>query len=460
MSFFSRMPRFSIAAGLLLLLMAPLASRAQDANPDARSITLNEAVDIALRQSIPLQRAENNLERRRIAVASERMDFAPSLSASVGGSQSYGRSFVQNEGQVVNQTTSGMDAGVRANINLFNGFADVASLEAAKRNAESGRYSLARSREDVIFQVIQHYLTLIENREQVQIQEKNVQARESRLAQINEGVEVGNLPASDLYRQQAQVASAERDLLRAQHAFQLSVLRLQQLLQLDPDGVYEFTAPPLDETPAAAQVANVSQLLRTAYERRSDIEAQRLSMQATRQQVRAARSGYWPSIGLSFGYGSTYSNAIPLAFQDQFADRNRGGSISLSLSVPIFDRMQTHHTVQEQEVAYRNAELEMQQLRDEVALEVRQAYLDYQMAQKELDVTAKQVAAAERALRAEEARYDAGLTTLVALNEAQASYVQATSDQIATRYAYLFRQKLLDYYTGRLQAERIFGVDS
>lgn len=447
--------RLSCAAFLIALLAASPPALAQTPE-DARRISLDEAVDIALRQSIPLAQAENEVEQRRIAVASERMDFAPGVSLSLGGGQSYGRSFLQNEGQVVNRTASSVRAGIGANINVFNGFGDAASLAAAKHRAEAGRHSLTRARQEIIFQVVQNYLALIGNREQVQVQEKNVNARRSRLAQIEAGVSVGTLPASDLYRQQAQVAVAERDFLRAQHAFRISVINLQQLLQLDPNGVYEFVAPPLQATVAAAPTYELNALLESAYERRPDLDAQRQSIQAAEENIRAARSGYWPRVGLSLNYGSNYSDVVPLAFQDQFIDRNRGGGISLSLSMPIFDRLTTHHAVQQQQVSYRNAQLGLMRLRDQVALEVRQAYLDYELARKQLDVTQTQVTAAEKALEAEEARYEAGLITLVALNEAQASYVQATSDRIATRYTYLFRMKMLDYFAGRLDPDVSF----
>ena len=92
--------------------------------------------------------------------------------------------------------------------------------------------------------------------------------------------------------------------------------------------------------------------------------------------------------------------------------------------------------------------------RQQIATEVRQAYLDYQTAQKRLDVTAKRLRAAERALEAEQARYDAGSSTLVELSQARATYVEAASERVQARYDFLFQSKLLDYYQGRLDPEQ------
>ena len=81
-------------------------------------------------------------------------------------------------------------------------------------------------------------------------------------------------------------------------------------------------------------------------------------------------------------------------------------------------------------------------------------YTDEAPSLKRVEVAEKRLRAAERALEAEQARYDAGSSTLVELQNARASYVDAASQIVRARYDVLFRQKLIDYYVGVLDPEQ------
>ena len=138
-----------------------------------------------------------------------------------------------------------------------------------------------------------------------------------------------------------------------------------------------------------------------------------------------------------------------VSFSDQI-DRNRGGNLSLSLSVPIFDRLSTKNSTQRAKIQYDNAKLDLENLQQNIALQVRQAYLDYLTAEKRLDVTEKQLISAEQALTADQERYNVGAATLVELSQSRASFVQAQSDQNQARFDFIFQKKLIDYYLGDL----------
>ena len=191
-------------------------------------------------------------------------------------------------------------------------------------------------------------------------------------------------------------------------------------------------------------------MLGRAYERRSDLEARSLYIRAAEQGIRAARSTYWPSINLSGGIGSSYSDVRLLSFQDQFFSDNRSGSVGISFTMPLFDRLTTRNNVQQARVEYNNRLLELDDARQGIAVQVRQAYLDYQTAEKQLAVTDVQLRAATHALDADQERYNLGAATLVELAQARAQQVQASSSWVQARYDFLFQEKLLDYYTGIL----------
>lgn len=437
--------------GMGLLLAAPATAQ------QARQITFNEAVRLALERNPALQRAANSVDLQQIQVTSSRANYYPTLNFSTSGRQSYGRTFSQEDLSFVNQTTKSASFSLGTSVTLFDGFARRSSLEEAKLGLEARDLDYQRQRQAIVFNVMSAYLQLIERQEQVRIQEENLEAQRLLLAQIEEFVRVGARPISDQFQQQAQVASAELALLNAQRLVQITEAGLIQTIQLDPFGRYEFVAPSVEEAPFVPDTFDVQTLLQQAFTRRADLQARDYDIRAARSAIQVAKSSIWPSLSLSGGYGTGWNSRFrdpenptqTAAFFDQL-DQQRGGSVSLSLSLPIFDRFTTRNNTQRAEVQYENARLELESLQQDIAVQVRQAYLDYQTAAKELDVTEKQLAAAELALEAEQERYNVGASTLVELTQAQANYVRAAADRVSARYGFLFQEKLIEYYLGVL----------
>jgi outer membrane protein len=139
----------------------------------------------------------------------------------------------------------------------------------------------------------------------------------------------------------------------------------------------------------------------------------------------------------------------PVDFSD-ILDQRRGGSIGVSLSFPLFDGLRREQQVEQAQVQRLNAEYALEDQKLQVSLEVREAYLNYQTAVKQLDVTEKQLRAARQAREAAQERYNLGAASIVELTNANRNFVQAASQRIRARYNFIFQQKLIAYYVGNL----------
>jgi len=298
------------------------------------------------------------------------------------------------------------------------------------------------------------YLILSQALSNVVIQEENLAAQQQLLSQIEEFVNAGTRPVSDLYQQQAATANAELSLLDAQRDIESTQNNLIQILQLDPFGIYSFSVPDLTERPLIPEDYDVEQLVRTAFERRLDLRAQETAIGVSEQGIRFARGGWMPRVSLSAGAGTSYSTAAfgpnPAdSFGQQLAD-NRSQSLGINLSIPIFDNLATSVSVQNAKISYNNAQLDLEALRQTVRLSVRQAYLDYLRDEKYLEVTATQLAAAQQALEAAQERYNVGSSTLVELAQAQSNYVTASNNRVSAINNFFFRKLQIEFYIGVL----------
>ena len=468
------------------------AAQEQVAPTEARVITFVEAVDLALERNTDLDRARADVDLSGIVQTRERLDFVPQVSVSSSGRRSFGRSFSQEQGGILSDVTDLFDAGVSVRMNVFNGGEKIASLRQASLQEDVSRYQLERTRQDIVYQVVEGFTTLVLDRALAEVREQEVVAARELLQQVRRLAEVGRSPVSDVYQQEAVLAESEAALVEARRQVELAETRLIQVLELDPLAEYTFPAPELpdDDALAARAEYDLPQLMQVALAERADLAALELGVEASEQGVRAARSGYWPSLDLSFNYGSNWSSASlqpvpgtaipprtvtitpddgdPFAmdvpgtgedpdyrqpdFMEQL-DGRRGGSLSLSFSMPIFDRLQTRTMVAQAEVQRLNARYDLQDQQQQIALQVRQALLDYRSAIAQQEASARRLEAAQRAAAAAERRYELGAATFVEVVQARSTLTSARSAALQARFNVLLAHRLIAYYTGTLAPE-------
>lgn len=431
----------------------PPAERSLLSSRDTRLITYPEAVRIALERNSDLRQIQTGERIDEVAVREARMQFVPDLRLSSNRSHSYGRSFDQSEGRVVDQSNRTVNVGMNSGVTLFDGFGNTASLRLAKENHQASRLDVQRSRETVVFTVASNYLALIQNQEQLRVQRENLAAEQQLLEQIQSYVNAGARTIADLYQQQANAASARFSVVEGERATELSKVELMQTLLLDPYGTYEFEAPAPDTLSSSREPGDIQSLLARAYEQRTDLDAEEARVRAAEQSIRIARSNRWPLVSLSAGYSSGYTSASDFSFADQL-DQRRGGSVGIGVSLPLYDRSATASATRRAELQTESARISLETRQNDVGLQVRRASLDYRAALEQFTNAEAQQRAAELALKTSQERYQAGASTLVEVSQARASQVQAASALVSARYATLFQRVLMDYYVGDLDPDR------
>lgn len=418
---------------------------------ETQTITLQEAINLALENSNQLKVAENNVQESKYQERSEKADYLPSVDASMSGSRNIGRTFDQNIGAITTDANNSFSSSLSGSLPIFSGLNNLHTLRSSQYDRRSSEENLQRIREDVIFNAASSYLQYILDQEFLKIERENLAAAEKTLEQVEAQVEVGSRPMGDLYTQESEVASIELSLVNAENNLQSSRLELIQTLRVDPLGDYEFTTPEIDEGNVASIDYDLDQLVEMALENRSDLKSEELNIESIKHQLSATRGNLLPSLSLSGSISSNYTQRIEeFGFQDQFFDQNISRNFGLTLSIPIFNSLDRRTNVQSQEINYKNAKLNLEDTELEVIQEVNQAYNDYESYVKELDAAEKSVRAAERSYETQQERYEVGSGTLVELSDANAQYVDAQGSRAQALFRVIFQQQLLDYYIGRL----------
>ncbi len=457
------MKRFLPSLLLFALLFVTHSAVAQE----SRTITLQEAIDIALENNYQLKQAKNNLDLAEYRVKSEYADFLPSVNSSINGSRRTGQQFISDrfsEGldPFVDITSQSISGNISANIPVFRGFENINSLRASQQSKISEEESFQRAKEQVIFNTASNYLQVLLDMELLEIRKENLENSRKQLEQVQAQVEVGSRPTVDLYNQEAQVANDELLLTQQENSLKFSKLLLIRQLQIDPLGDYEFEVPEIEAEVSSAnmQSFSLSELIDQALLNRSDLKSAIANIRTLDYQLSIAKSSLYPSVSASFGLSSSYSDQYSVlgesvGFSDQFFDQRINRSLGFSVSIPLFQNWNRMTNIQSSKVQLKNAELNLDNSRLQVIQEVTQAYNDYSSYVQQLSASEKSLKASERAFVTQQERYNVGSSTLIELSQAQANYVSAQSDYTQAVYNLIFQEKLLDYYLGKLSSETV-----
>src|SRR5690554_5284550 len=128
-----------------------------------KTITLQEAIELAVENNYQLKIAENNLGLAEYRITSNLADFLPSITSSLSYSQQQGQQFIPDIVDFKNVTSTGLSGRVSANIPIFNGFSNILNLRASKASKLSSEENLNRIKENVIFDAASRYLQVLLN---------------------------------------------------------------------------------------------------------------------------------------------------------------------------------------------------------------------------------------------------------------------------------------------------------
>ncbi|HEX9953387.1 MAG TPA: TolC family protein [Rubricoccaceae bacterium] len=426
----------------LALLLAASSVRAQE----VRTITLDEAIALARMQAVTVRQAATGVAEREAAVAEARGRFYPALSVYTAGAQNYGLSFDETAGQLTQQRTEAVQIGAQAEWSVYDGGARRAGLATARADLSASEYGRERTAQTAVNDVFRQFYEVVAAQAEARIAQANVEAHRQQLALVDATIAAGVRPRVERLQQDERLAEAELVVLQAERAERAAGLRLIRLLALDPAGRYQFVPPP-GPSPADPAGVDAESLVAAALERRLDLRAQEATVAAAEADVQAARAAGRPSVGLVFGYGTSFTTGAEGAFTSQFGS-NRGGALGIRVGFPVFDRGVTRSRVGAASARLERARLDAEDARRGAATDVREAVLELDLLVGEVRVAERRLAAARTSLDAETERYRLGATTLAALAEVRARTVAAEVGLERSRAAVAFQRALIDYRSG------------
>jgi outer membrane protein len=123
------------------------------------------------------------------------------------------------------------------------------------------------------------------------------------------------------------------------------------------------------------------------------------------------------------------------------------------MQIPIFNRFSIHNQIQSAKVQYKNAQLQLENLKLGVVQEVKQAYTDYVSFAKQFEASEKALVFATKSLETQQERYNIGSSTLIELAQANAQFVEASSNRAQALFRLIFQEQLINYFVGKINPD-------
>lgn len=424
--------------------------------------TLRECINHAIINNISVKQSELDLQNSQIAKKDAIGNFMPGISASASHSWNIGLNQNITTGLLQNQTTQFTSVGLSANVDIFRGLQNVNQLRKSNLSLIASQYQLTKMQEDIALNVANAYLQILFNKENLKVQKEQKSLSEKQLARTTQLVEAGNVPKGDLLDVQATLASNNQKVIAAENSVLLSKLSLAQLLQLDDfknfdisnDDVPSMLSSILNETSEA--------IIAKAKESRTELKIAQANIELAKKDIQIARGAYLPSLVGFYSFTTRASNSdgilfdsnnVPIGIKgpdpifDQF-DRNKGQNFGLQLTVPIFNGFATRNNVERSKVAFERTKLNFKQQELDLERNVFTAYTDTKAAKESFEAATASLTSRKLAFEYAKERYEIGLMNVFDYNQAQTALANAESEVLRTKYDYIFRIKILEFYFG------------
>ena len=417
--------------------------------------SLEECIRYAIENNIDLKQKELERQNQEVTLHTSKYSWLPNLNASINENFGFGRS-ESKDGLIVDRNSANTSANIQLSMPIFDGFKIPNDIAARKLDLKASIETLNKAKEDLSINVASYYLQVLYNKEMLKIAELQVALSSEQVTKTEALYNAGKVPESQLYDMKAQLAKDEVTLTESRNNVKLALLDLTQALELERDGEnFDVLEPETGDAfeQYMSSIIPPDQVYDYAVGVKPQVKEQEYLLESQKKMLKVAQAGYYPKLNFSAGYSNGYYhnfgdgdyNNAP--FSDQLKN-NGQKSIGFSLSIPIFNRFQVRNSVRSARIAIHNRELLMENTKKTLYKEIQQAYYNATAAQEKYVSSDKSVDASKIAFSYAEERYGAGKSTVFEYSEAKTKYAQSLAEQTQSKYNFIFRAKILDFYNG------------
>lgn len=423
---------------------------------EAQKWNLRQCIDYALENNISLKQKFLTVEQDRLDVEQSQAALLPSLSFSTNQNMSWrpwSQSTINLSGGTMTSTQSSVSYngsyGLNANWTVWNGGKNTKTVKKNKLTEEMGELSADQTANTIQEQITQLYVQILYQSESVNVNENLKETAHVAADRGKTMYEVGSMAKSDYIQLESQAAQADYNLVTSKTQLDNYLLQLKQLLEITGDDKFEVETENVSESDVMQLIPAKADVYDAALTFRPEIRSGKLQVESNELAVQIARAGYYPSVSLTAGIGSSNSSANDNPFFDQIKT-NTNNSLGLTLSMPIFDGKQNKTAVNKAKLQHTSSQLQLQETEKELYKSIENYWLNATSAQQQYVYAEASLNSSRENYQLLQEKFDLGMVNIVELNTGRTNLMQAAQQYLQAKYTTLYNLAMLRFYQGEV----------
>jgi outer membrane protein len=453
-------------------------------------LDLQQCLEIALENNLQLKRSIINDQIQKVGYNQSLLQQVPTLNLFSNYGNNYGRSIDPTTNTFISNNSSFSGVSASSNMNIFSGFSVRNNIKKSKTLLEKSVFDLENTRNNVMLSVVSSYLNVLLNTDRLDNSRFQVQSTQEQLSRTSKLVDAGSIPVINKLNLEAQLAGDELSLIQQENNYRLSILQLKQLLLLETNKEIKIVKPNVELSPSTVIESNPNNIYEVAINILPEIKSAEKNAKSSLYDLKISRSGRYPSLSVSSSFSSNYSSFAnrQREFYDGFtmqpttigyltnspfetvsslslvpnvvgSDKDftlieqwkdyLSKSLTFSISIPIFNRYQTSANIKRAKLNKELADINVIEARNQVRQTIETSFNDALAASKSYAASLKQVRALEESFRIIKSQYNLGSINYTEYQISNNNLVRASNDLLSSKYDYIFKLKVLDFYQGK-----------
>ncbi|MBL7934367.1 MAG: TolC family protein [Bacteroidia bacterium] len=443
---------------------------------------LQQCVDYAQKNNISLKQAEITTKINRNNTTQSKASILPTVNAGAQHTYNFGRTIDRYTNTFANTQVLSQNFYISSNVVLWSGLAQYNTIKANQYQYLSSTESYLQQKNDLALNVATAYINVIFSDEILQIAQAQYKITQEQLDRTQKLADAGTLAKSAVYDLQAQLSNEEVNVTTSDNNYQIAMLTLKQLLNLDTLNNFNISRPNVDMLNNELANLSVQNIYETALKNQHSIKSANYTLLAAEKNLDVAKGRVSPTLSATGSLGTGTSeldknidavNIVGIeqapyvtqsgeliytpkteiitskkSFSDQFSD-NVNKSIGFTLSVPIFNGLQTYTGVKNAQLNALNAKYTQDLTEQNLYKTIAQAFANARAALNKYNASKASVEASEQSFYYAQQKYNVGAISTFDYNNAKTRLQNAQGNLVQAKYDYVFKLKVLDFYQGK-----------
>jgi outer membrane protein TolC len=425
---------------------APATSSAR--SPTGQLLTISDAVRIGLENHPRIKSANERIGSQQAVLGQQTAAYYPTMS--LGNTYKTSQS---NNAAGPNVASESYTSEANFNLILYNFGRREANVQSARETLDATKQDYATTSQDIALAIKTAYYVYLGNQAIVNVRKETVRSRELLVRQARGFFEVGTRAKIDVARAEANLYSAQADLIAAENGVKIAWVTLRNAM-----GSPRLPEQPVaEDSPEVEFSMNLAGARNVAYEARTELKSFEAQRRSSDQLIAEARRRHLPELAFEASYGRSHKS------NEEQKDPKRTlntfplqptWSVQLSFNIPIFDGFRTTNRVEETLHNYYRVRADEEDRRQLIALEVEQSYLRVVETQERIKATESAAKASKENLDLAQGRYQVGVGSIIEVTDAETLYTDAQTTYVRTVYEY----KIADAQLARAMGDNRVGV--